>query len=140
MSDLVRSLARHAVWAAAIAAAGGCATGRSAFPPDRAARAAPATPAFVPASQLLPDSLPRVSGGAEPAVRVQGGDVAAPACAGVLVDPTDGTRLRLVRSQSGTRGDYEVPGGRFGVQANELLRVDCRTNRAIGIVPGRWRG
>jgi hypothetical protein len=40
-----------------------------------------------------------------------------------------------VRSQEGTRGDYEVPESRYGVGAGDLLRVDCTTNRGIGIVP-----
>jgi hypothetical protein len=33
-------------------------------------------------------------------------------------------------------GDYAVnPAGRYGVRENQLLRVDCRTGQAIGIVP-----
>lgn len=50
-----------------------------------------------------------------------------------MIDPRDGTELRLVRSQAG-RGDYAVPTGRYDVAAGELLRLDCRTGEAIGIV------
>jgi len=55
------------------------------------------------------------------------------ACRNPLIDPRDGTRLLLVRSSHG-RGDYESPPGRYGTRAQELLRVDCATGTAIGIV------
>lgn len=55
------------------------------------------------------------------------------ACRNPMVDPRDGTRLRLVRS-SGTRGDYAVPAGRYGVGGGELLRLDCATGEAVGVV------
>lgn len=54
-------------------------------------------------------------------------------CRNPLVDPRDGTRIVLVRS-SDERGDYEVPTGRYGVSERELLRIDCGTGRALGIV------
>lgn len=56
-----------------------------------------------------------------------------PGCRSPLTDPRDGTTLRLARSTS-NRGDYEVPEGRYGVRAGELLRVDCETGEVIGIV------
>jgi hypothetical protein len=56
-----------------------------------------------------------------------------PACASPLVDPRDGTRLALERSSGGV-GDYAVDGSRYGLAADELLRVDCRNGVAIGRV------
>lgn len=59
------------------------------------------------------------------------------ACRSPLVDPRDQTRLRLFRSApigGSQHGDYEVPSGRYGVGRNELLRIDCGTGEAIGIV------
>ena len=55
-------------------------------------------------------------------------------CLSPAIDPADGTRLALVRSREG-RGDYEVPTGRYGSRADELLRISCSTGRAIGLVP-----
>jgi hypothetical protein len=58
-------------------------------------------------------------------------------CRVTIIDPRDQTSLRLARSaQFGMshRGDYEVPVSRYGVQQGELLRVDCATGEAIGIV------
>lgn len=55
------------------------------------------------------------------------------ACYNPMIDPRDQTRLRLVRSARGY-GDYETPPGRYGVKADELLRLDCQTGRALGIV------
>jgi hypothetical protein len=54
-------------------------------------------------------------------------------CRNPMVDPRDDTRLMLTRS-SGGRGDYAVPAGRYGVAANELLRLDCASGVPIGIV------
>lgn len=54
-------------------------------------------------------------------------------CQNPLVDQRHGTTLRLVRSQPG-RGDYEVPVGVYGVQAGDLVRVDCRSLQPIGLV------
>jgi hypothetical protein len=61
-------------------------------------------------------------------------------CVRQLLDPRDGTRLTLVRSTRRTvgpefLGDYSVaPAGHYGVGAESLLRVDCTTGRAMGIV------
>lgn len=57
-------------------------------------------------------------------------------CLSPLEDPADGTILYLVRSAGGL-GDYDVPTGRYGVGAHELLRIDCATGAAVGIVPRR---
>jgi hypothetical protein len=58
-------------------------------------------------------------------------------CRNPLIDPRDQTRLRLVRSAAfgdSQRGDYEVPQGRYGVGPRELLRIECATGQALGIV------
>ena len=59
-------------------------------------------------------------------------------CHGTLIDPRDQTRLRLMRSAAagggGYRGDYEVPGGKYGVGRDELLRIDCESGEPLGIV------
>jgi hypothetical protein len=73
-----------------------------------------------PASFTTPDGVTPVDG-----------------CRTMVVDPRDRTTLRLARSaQYGMsfRGDYEVADGRYGVRAGELLRIDCTTGEAIGIV------
>ena len=54
-------------------------------------------------------------------------------CRNPLLDPRDETRLSLIRSAGG-RGDYQPNPLRYGVTADELLRVDCGTGRAVGIV------
>lgn len=55
-------------------------------------------------------------------------------CQNPAVDPADGMRLALLRSQGG-RGDYEVPEGRYGARPDEVLRISCATGRPIGFVP-----
>lgn len=57
---------------------------------------------------------------------------AAPACRTPLYDPSDRAVIRLVRSDKG-QGDYEVPEDRYGVQAGELLRLECGSGRPIGV-------
>ena len=54
-------------------------------------------------------------------------------CRNPMVDPRDGARLTLVRATGGV-GDYEVPAGRYGVADGQLLRVECGTGEAIGVV------
>jgi hypothetical protein len=54
-------------------------------------------------------------------------------CRNPLVDPRDGTRLTLIRSADG-RGDYEPEPLRYGLKEGQLLRVDCATGRAVGVV------
>ncbi len=91
----------------------------SSFPPDAAAR---------PATDVPSVFLGRDGADLRPARAVD-------PCRDVMVDPRDRTDVTLVRSQAG-RGDYAVPPGRYGVEANELLRLDCRTGEVIGIVAG----
>ena len=55
-------------------------------------------------------------------------------CQNPMVDPRDGTQLRLARSAA-ERGDYAVPEGRYGVANDEYLRLDCGTGQVLGIVP-----
>ena len=116
--DLRAVFVRSTVPAFALCAVAACASGLGIFPPDSVARP----------TRAVPDQF-------APATAVASGGANAPACLSPLTDPRDGTSLRLVRSQGGTRGDYEVPAGKYGMAADELLRVDCTTNRAIGVVP-----
>jgi len=53
-------------------------------------------------------------------------------CKNPMIDPRTGLRLTLVRSNAG-QGDYDVPSGKYGVAADEVLRIDCATGRAVGI-------
>lgn len=56
-------------------------------------------------------------------------------CVSPLTDPRDGTIIKMVTSFSGKEvGDYSVPAGRYGVEENELLRINCRTGEVLGIV------
>ncbi|MCB1009562.1 MAG: hypothetical protein KDB94_11800 [Acidobacteria bacterium] len=64
---------------------------------------------------------------------VPGVRAAAGSCWNPMVDPRDGTTLRLVRSANGA-GDYEPPAGRYGVGSDQLLRLDCASGKTIGIV------
>ena len=54
-----------------------------------------------------------------------------PGCRSPLVDPRDGTRLRLVESGAGV-GDYLPERPRYGLTGDQRLRVDCRNGRALG--------
>jgi len=60
-------------------------------------------------------------------------------CRNPMGDPRDGTLLNLVRSKDGT-GDYQALGEeyelhwRYGLDSRHLLRVDCPTGKALGIV------
>lgn len=119
---------RFAVITGFLAWSAACTTGPVAmYPVDSPARAA----------LDLPDQF--MIGTIEP-----GGALSEPhrdgGCRSPMVDPRDGTRLILVQSGPGADGqvgDYRVPEGRYGVRAGELLRLDCGTGRAIGVVPPR---
>ena len=54
-------------------------------------------------------------------------------CRSPITDPRSGAQLRFVRTDA-SRGDYEVTTGQYGARSGELLRVDCRTWQAIGLV------
>ena len=96
----------------------GCAHGQK-FPPDEVAKPASDLPTrfMYDATDYNPDSLPLKE------------------CRSPMSDPRDRTRLVMVREVKDKRADYEVPEGRYGVKAGELLRINCRTSAAIGIVP-----
>ncbi len=115
-------LGRKALRSAAVAATlAACALGQGgSFPADSAARAAQDIPArFEPVA---------------PMARVTPGDtISGSGCTSPLRDPRDGTELRLERAVS-PRGDYVAPAGRYGMEPNELLRVDCNSGSVIGIV------
>ena len=91
------------------------------------------------ASSFPADATARPVAGVPPLFQDPGEDVGRPAagpegCRSPLVDPRDGTRLKLVRSMGG-RGDYEPEERRYGLSADELLRVDCASGRPVGAVP-----
>jgi len=59
-------------------------------------------------------------------------------CRSPMIDPRDRTMLLLQRSAAG-KGDYQVQGtfsegGKYGVSSRQLLRIDCDTGKALGIV------
>lgn len=56
-----------------------------------------------------------------------------PDCRSPLVDPGDGTRLVLVRSERGL-GDYAPAAPRYGLGPSDLLRIDCRSGAPVGRV------
>ena len=102
-----------------------CAVSTSTYPADAPARAANDVPEHFMVGSIAP-----------------GGPLSEPvrdgACRNPMVDPRDGTRLTLVQSQDGPAGqvgDYQVTAGRYGVASGELLRIDCGTGRAVGVVP-----
>ena len=114
--------------AALLLSGGACAVSSGAlYPAGAPTRAAPNTPDHF------------MVGGMEP-----GSPLSEPqsdrACRNPMVDPRDGTRLTLKQSQPGSAGhigDYEVPEGRYGVGRGELLRLNCSTGVAMGVVPPR---
>jgi hypothetical protein len=119
---LTAPIARSTLCSAAVAATlAACALGQGgSFPADSAARTAQDIPArFEPVP---------------PMARVTPGDtISGSGCTSPLRDPRDGTELRLERAIS-PRGDYVAPTGRYGMEPDELLRVDCNTGGVIGIV------
>ena len=58
-----------------------------------------------------------------------------PACRSPMTDPRDGTRLTLIRSNAGF-GDYQLDTPRYGLVANQLLRINCSNGRPVGAVAG----
>jgi hypothetical protein len=106
---------------AVVAVLGACAIGGGgSFPPDTSVRPAEGMPArfepVAPASRIAPADT-----------------IAGPGCTSPFRDPRDGTLLRMERAIS-PRADYAVPSGHYGVGPDELLRLDCNTGTAIGIV------
>jgi hypothetical protein len=66
--------------------------------------------------------------------RAPAAPLSADAARNPMVAPRDRTEIRLVRSDLGW-GDYQVPAGRYDVQNGELLRLETKTGRVLGIVP-----
>jgi len=62
-----------------------------------------------------------------------GAGVAEGTCLSPVRDPRTGVELRFVRAVPGL-GDYAVPAGTYGARAGELLRIDCRSWQAVGLV------
>jgi hypothetical protein len=58
-------------------------------------------------------------------------------CRNPMVDPRDRTELYLRRSAAG-KGDYGLEGltdvKKYGMTSQQLLRIDCATGKAIGLV------
>jgi hypothetical protein len=92
----------------------GCATTQAPAPVERVPNDAP--------RQFAVASATTVSGLSD--------DLPADRCPPSLIDPRDGTELRLVRSAMG-KGDYAVPDGTYGIGPEELLRIDCSSGRAV---------
>jgi hypothetical protein len=110
--------------AAAIVAFAGCASGRSSM----------AGPVVAEAKDL-PDHFMVASTGIASSEEPKPGE----GCRNPMTDPRDGTRLNLVRTKDG-KGDYQVLDRDFelktayGVDPRHLLRLDCATGKALGIV------
>jgi hypothetical protein len=112
------------VAAVAVLLLAGCASG-----PDPMARP------VVAEAKDLPDHFLVVATGLSQRAEPKAGE----GCRNPMVDPRDGTALNLVRSKDGT-GDYQVMNRefelktRYGVDSRHLLRIDCATGKALGIV------
>jgi hypothetical protein len=98
----------------------GCASAPHGFPPDDAVRPRATLPPFF---AVLEAGTPR------PARPGEG-------CRSPLFDATSGATLLLERSRGG-RGDYSNLDGRLHLATGELVRIDCATGRALGVVPVR---
>lgn len=114
---------------AAVLVLSGCASGS-------APRAEPAVAEPVTAeAKDLPDHFMVVASGFVQKSEPKPGE----GCRNPMVDPRNGTTLNLVRSKDG-KGDYQVMGldyelkTQYGVDPRHLLRVDCATGKALGIV------
>jgi len=56
-------------------------------------------------------------------------------CHNPMTDPRDGTRLTLVRSNSGF-GDYRPDTPKYGLTGKQLLRIGCSDGRPAGATAG----
>jgi hypothetical protein len=108
----------------ALVAGAGCASGRGSMPRPVVAEA-----------KDLPDHFMVVATGVAQKSEPRPGE----GCQNPMVDPRDGTTLNLLRSKDGT-GDYQVLNrdyelkSQYGVDSRHLLRLDCATGKALGIV------
>jgi len=105
-------------------AGAGCASGRSSV-----------TRPVVAEAKDLPDHFMVVASGIAQRSEPKPGE----GCRNPMVDARDGTTLNLIRSKDGA-GDYQVMNreyelkSQYGVDSQHLLRVDCATGKALGIV------
>jgi len=108
----------------ALVAGAGCASGSD-----------PMTRTVVAEAKDLPDHFMVLASGFAQRSEPRPGE----GCRNPMVDPRDSTTLNLVRSKDGT-GDYQVMNrdyelkSQYGVDSRHLLRVDCATGKALGIV------
>jgi hypothetical protein len=108
----------------ALLAGAGCASGRSSV-----------TRPVVAEAKDLPDHFMVVASGIAQRSEPKPGE----GCRNPMVDARDGTTLNLIRSKDGA-GDYQVMNreyelkSQYGVDSQHLLRVDCATGKALGIV------
>jgi hypothetical protein len=108
----------------ALVAGAGCASGRG-----------QATRPVVAEAKDLPDHFMVAATGLAQKEEPKAGE----GCRNPMVDPRDGTTLNLVRSKDGM-GDYQVMNkdyelkSQYGVDPRHLLRIDCATGKALGIV------
>ena len=65
---------------------------------------------------------------------VAGAALSDQSCISPLVDPRDGTEIKMQTSFKQGVADYVVPNGKYGVKAGEFLRIDCTTGEIRGIV------
>jgi hypothetical protein len=56
-------------------------------------------------------------------------------CPDTVSDLDDNTRLTLMRALPHARADYNLPVGRYGPRADELLRIHCGDGTVAGLVP-----
>lgn len=54
-------------------------------------------------------------------------------CKSPMTDKRDGTKI-IMSSSSNSEGTYQVPEGKYGVKKGELLLLDCKTGKVLGIV------
>jgi len=108
----------------ALVAGTGCASGHDT-----------ATRPVVAEAKDLPDHFMVVASGFAQRIEPMPGE----SCRNPMVDPRDSTTLNLIRSKDGT-GDYQVMNrdyelkSQYGVDSQHLLRLDCATGKALGIV------
>lgn len=108
----------HVIIGLALVVAGGCSTVQNSL-------------------KTMPNKVDRPASDIPGQFTLQNGTVNSNAvCQSPLVDPRDKTVIQLTHADRG-EGNYSVPPGKYGVGADEFLRVDCTTGRALGIVKNR---
>lgn len=79
------------------------------------------------------DVLRKATDTPEAFVPKEGISLSSTTCVSPMIDFRSGVEITLVSSESGY-GVYKVPAGHYGVEEGELLRLDCATGKALGIV------